>query len=299
MEKEQINVSDILRPNKKYKDTVFRMLFSDKKELLTLYNAVNETNYNNPDELEITTLENAIYMTVKNDLSCVIDMRLNIFEHQSSINPNMPLRDLDYVSRSFRQFYDRHDIYSERLIKLPNPKFVVFYNGVREQPERREFKLSDAYTHQERNPSLELIVLQLNINSGYNDELMQKCPTLKEYMLFVERIRTYRQDTDINTAVNRAVNECIKEDILSDFLRKNKREVIAMGIDEYDAELHEKTLMEIGYEKGHADGIDIGREQGAQQTAIRMLKAGKLSREEISIYSGLTLEQVLQLKDEL
>ena len=281
------NNSDILHTNKKYKDTVFRMLFSDKKELLTLYNAVNETNYNNPDELEITTLENAIYMTVKNDLSCVIDMRLNVFEHQSSINPNMPLRDLDYVSRSFRRFYDRHDIYSERLIKLPNPKFVVFYNGVREQPERREFKLSDAYTHQEKSPCLELVVLQLNINPGYNDELMQKCPTLKEYMLFVERIRTYRQETDINTAVNSAVNECIKEDILSEFLRKNKREVIAMGIDEYDAELHEKTLLE------------IGREQGAQQTAVKMLKAGKLSMEEISIYSGLTLEQVLRLKDEL
>ncbi len=285
------NNSDILRTNKKYKDTVFRMLFSDKKELLTLYNAVNETNYDNPDELEITTLENAIYMTVKNDLSCVIDMRLNIFEQQSSINPNMPLRDLDYVSRSFRRFYDRHDIYSERLIKLPNPKFVVFYNGVREQPERREFKLSDAYTHQEETPCLELIVLQLNINPGYNDELMQKCPTLKEYMLFVERIRTYRQDTDINTAVNRAVNECIKENILSEFLRKNKREVIAMGIDEYDAELHEKTLLEIGREQGS--------EQEKMQTAVRMLKAGKLSMEEISIYSGLTLEQVLQLKDDL
>ncbi|MDE5872315.1 MAG: hypothetical protein K2H07_00210 [Lachnospiraceae bacterium] len=257
MEKETKHSNDagILHPNKKYKDTVFRMLFSDKKELLTLYNAVNETNYDNPEELEITTLENAIYMTVKNDLSCVIDMRLNIFEHQSSINPNMPLRDLDYVSRSFRRFYDKHDIYSEKLIKLPNPKFVVFYNGVREQPKRREFRLSDAYTHQEKNPSLELIVLQLNINPGYNDELMEKCPILKDYMLFVERIRTYRQDTDIDTAVNRAVDECIKENILSDFLRKNKREVVAMGIDEYDAELHEQTLMEIGYEKGITKAI--------------------------------------------
>lgn len=293
MEKERkhSNDSDILSTNKKHKDTVFRMLFSDRKELLTLYNAVNETNYDNPDELEITTLENAIYMTVKNDLSCVIDMRLNIFEHQSSINPNMPLRDLDYVSRSFRRFYDRHDIYSERLIKLPNPKFVVFYNGVREQPERREFKLSDAYTHQEKNPSLELIVLQLNINPGYNDELMEKCPTLKDYMLFVERIRTYRQDMDIDIAVNRAVDECIKENILTDFLRKNKREVVAMGIDEYDAELHEKTLLGIGREQG--------AEQEKMQTAVRMLKAGRLSMEEISIYSGLTLEQVLQLKDEL
>ncbi len=149
---------------------------------------------------------------------CVIDMRLNIFEHQSSVNPNMPLRDLDYVSRSFRRFYDRQDIYSERLIQLPNPRFVVFYNGVKEQPERKEFKLSDAYTHQEEHPSLELVVLQLNINKGYNDELMSKCPTLKEYMLFVERVRTYRQDMDIHTAVNRAVNECINENILSDFL---------------------------------------------------------------------------------
>ncbi|MCM1172957.1 MAG: hypothetical protein NC393_12640 [Clostridium sp.] len=277
--------------NSRHKDTIFRMLFSDKKELLTLYNAVNGTSYNNPDELEITTLENAIYMTVKNDLSCVIDMRLNIFEHQSTINPNMPLRDLDYVSRSFRRFYDRHDIYSERLIKLPNPRFVVFYNGVREQPERREFRLSDAYTHQEGTPSLELIVLQLNINSGYNDELMQKCPTLREYMLFVERIRTYRQDMDIDAAVNQAVNECIKENILADFLRKNKREVVAMGIDEYDAELHEKTLIDIGREQG----IDIGREQ----VVVNMLNAGKLSIEEISIYSGLTVEQVSALKDEL
>ena len=251
----------------------------------------NGTSYNNPDELEITTLENAIYMTVKNDLSCVIDMRLNLFEHQSSVNPNMPLRDLDYVSRSFRSFYDKQDIYSEKLIKLPNPKFIVFYNGVREQPERRELRLSDAYTHQEENPSLELVVLQLNINPGYNNELMQKCPTLKEYMLFVERIRTYRQHMDIDTAVNRAVTECIKENILADFLRKNKREVVAMGIDEYDAELHEKTLIEIGREQG----IDIGREQ----SAINMLNAGDLPIEKISIYSGLTVEQVLTLRDKL
>ncbi len=286
MEKEEKSSNAVTNEpiTKKYKDTVFRMLFSDKKELLTLYNAVNETDYDNPEELEITTLENAIYMTVKNDLSCVIDMRLNIFEHQSSVNPNLPLRDLDYVSRSFRRFYDGHDIYSERLIKLPNPRFVVFYNGVKEQPERNEFKLSDAYTHQEEHPSLELVVLQLNINKGYNDELMSKCPTLREYMLFVERIRTYRQDMDIDTAVNRAVNECIKENILGDFLRKNKREVVAMGIDEYDAELHERTLIDIGYDRGHSDGINIGREQGISQTittTISLLKENGFSDNKI------------------
>ena len=278
-----------LAVNTKHKDTVFRMLFSDKKELLTLYNAVNGTNYDNPDELEITTLENAIYMTVKNDLSCVIDMRLNMYEHQSSVNPNMPLRNLDYVSQSFRQYQDGKDIYSERLIKLPNPKFVVFYNGIAEQPARKEFRLSDAYAHKEDNPSLELVVLQLNINSGYNNELMEKCPTLRDYMLFIGRIRKHSQHMNINTAVNLAVNECIKENILAGFLRKNKREVIAMGIDEYDAELHEKTLIDIGYERGidtgREQGIDIGREQGITETittTISLLKENGFSDSKIT-----------------
>ena len=91
------------------------MIFSEKKELLALYNAVNETDYNNPDDLEITTLENAIYMTVKNDISCVIDMRLDLYEHQSTVNPNMPLRDLDFVSKSYERFRDGLDIYSTKM----------------------------------------------------------------------------------------------------------------------------------------------------------------------------------------
>ncbi|MBO5509206.1 MAG: hypothetical protein J5962_01970, partial [Lachnospiraceae bacterium] len=108
-----------LTAKREYKDTVFRMLFSEKKELLSLYNAVNDTSYDNPDELQITTLKNAIYMTVKNDISCVIDMRLNLYEHQSTVNPNIPLRDLDYVSRTYSAFYRDKDIYSPRMIKLP------------------------------------------------------------------------------------------------------------------------------------------------------------------------------------
>lgn len=95
------NAVEVLTANREYKDTVFRMLFSDKKELLSLYNALNGTNYESPEDLEITTLKNAIYMTAKNDISCVIDMRLNLYEHQSTVNPNIPLRDLDYVARTF------------------------------------------------------------------------------------------------------------------------------------------------------------------------------------------------------
>ncbi len=244
--------------NCKYKDTVFRMLFSDKHKLLSLYNAINETQYTNTDDLTVTTLENAIYMTVKNDISCVIDMRLNLYEHQSTVNPNMPLRDLDYVSRSYSHFYRNKDIYSPRLIRLPNPKFIVFYNGEEEQPARKEMRLSEAFVHNEENPSLELVVIQININSGYNDELLDSCPSLKEYMLYVDRVRDYQKNMSLNDAVNRAVDECIKEGILSEFLLKNRAEVVAMSIYEYDEELHERTMIDIGREEGLQKGLEKG-----------------------------------------
>lgn len=255
-----INSLDSSSFKRNYKDTVFRMLFSDRHELLALYNAINETNYHDVDALTITTLDNAIYMSVKNDISCVVDMRLNLYEHQSTVNPNIPLRDLDYVSRTFRDFYANQDIYSPRIIKLPNPKFIVFYNGEKPQPARKEFCLSDAFYYPEERPNLELIVTQININPGYNDELLDSCPTLKEYMQYVDRVRSYQKDMSLADAVNKAVNECIKEGILVEFLRKNKSEVISMSIFEYDEKLHEKTMMDIGREEGLQQGLDTGIE---------------------------------------
>lgn len=139
-----------------HKDTVFRMLFKEPERLLQLYNAINGTHYTDPEELTITTLEIAIYMTMKNDISCIVDMRLNLYEHQSSVNPNIPLRDLHYVSDSFLQFHTNEDIYSSRPISLPNPKFIVFYNGKDKQPARVEMRLSDSYSHKDDEPQLEL-----------------------------------------------------------------------------------------------------------------------------------------------
>ena len=235
---------------REYKDTVFRMLFSEKSELLSLYNALNGTSYEDPEELEITTLKNAIYMTVKNDISCVIDMRLNLYEHQSTVNPNIPLRDLDYVSRTYSLFYRDEDIYSPHIIRLPNPKFIIFYNGLDKQPAKREMRLSDAYANKEEHPSLELIVVQININPGYNDELLKSCPSLYGYMQFVEKIRKNQKTMPLTEAVTQAVNDCIKENILADFLKKNKAEVVSMSLFEYDEKKHERTMIEIGREEG-------------------------------------------------
>ena len=113
----------------KYKDTLFRMLFKEKQKLLELYNAINNTEYKDPNELEVVTLENAVYMSIKNDVSCLLDMRIQLYEQQSTVNPNMPLRDLMYVCDQYGKYIIVKDIYTRRLIKLPTPKFVVFYNG--------------------------------------------------------------------------------------------------------------------------------------------------------------------------
>ena len=247
-------VSRRKRVKRNHKDNVFRMLFSDENMLLMLYNAINDTNYADTSLLKITTLENAVYMSVKNDVSCMVDMRLELYEHQSTVNPNMPLRDLDYIADTFANFYSDKDIYSSNPIELPNPRFIVFYNGEQNQPAIKTYKLSDLYVHKGEEPNLELIVTQININAGYNKDLLEKCQVLKEYMLYVERVRKYQKTMPIEQAVNRAVDECIEEGILADFLRKNKSEVVRMSIYEYDEKLHAQALLE--------DGIKIGKEEG-------------------------------------
>ena len=252
---EDASVNPIVR---NYKDTIFRMIFRGKRELLTLYNAVNGTHYDNPEDLEITTLENAIYMNMKNDVSCILDMRMNLYEHQSSVNPNIPLRDLFYVARLYEKFTIGKDLYSSKRIMIPTPKFIVFYNGVTQQPERMVMKLSDSFQCVE-DVNLELIVTQLNINPGYNDELVKGCPSLYQYMCYVEKVRTYNKTMPIEEAVAVAVDECIKEDILADFFRRNKAEAIQMSIFEYDQELHNKTLLEEGYETGKIEGKIEGK----------------------------------------
>lgn len=222
------SISQNLSPIRNYKDTVFCMLFHEKKELLALYNAANGTCYTNPDDLEITTLGNAIYLGMKNDLSFVMDLWLNLYEQQSTWNPNMPLRDLMYIVRILEKLVNQRTLYSRKRIQLPNPHFIVFYNGTENQPERKQLRLSDSFYRKEEKPELELIVTQLNINPGFNEDLKEKCPALSQYMQYVDRVRRYEKDMLLAQAVERAVDECIQEGILADFLRKNKAEVISI-----------------------------------------------------------------------
>lgn len=249
--------------NRKYKDTIFRWLFSDKKNLLSLYNAVSGKNYQDPELLKVVTLENAVYMGIKNDIAFVLETGLYLYEHQSTYNPNLPLRDLFYIASEYQTLVDKKSLYSSAIQKIPTPSFLVFYNGEdKEVPERQELRLSDAYENPTREPELELKVTVLNINAGHNQKLMEDCHVLWEYAQYVARVRKYAAELPLNEAVERAISECIREGILAEFLEQNRAEVYQVSIFEYDKEEEEKKLRRAEYEYGKEEGRKEGRKQG-------------------------------------
>ena len=174
----------MVKVNKKYKDRLFRMVFNRKEELLSLYNAISHSEYTNPEELEINTLDDVIYMKMKNDLAFLIDDVLNLWEHQSTWNPNMPVRGTLYIVEEYRRYIEQNglNLYGSRLITLPIPQFYVFYNGLKEEPDYIELKLSDAFSrvHSELEPCMEFKAIMMNINRGHNEGLMKQCSTLRE-----------------------------------------------------------------------------------------------------------------------
>lgn len=286
----------------KYKDTVFRILYRDDKERqLELYNAVSGRNYTNADDLQVVTLKHAIYMGMKNDLAFLISDELHLYEHQSTINPNMPLRLLHYISKEYEGLVESQRLYGRTAIELPEPYFVVFYNGTERFPERKILKLSELYKAEDERkadidvdpqdtackaeeeeagdklsgtadeilrrerPLLELKVLVLNINPGQNDAFLKQCTTLREYMEYVARVRKYRRDMGVREAVSLAVDECIEEGILGEFLRKNKAEVVAMSIFEYDEKKVIDYIRMEEREEGRREGRREGRKEGRRE----------------------------------
>lgn len=265
-----------LRANPKHKDTFFRMLFQDKKNLLSLYNAMNEKHYTDEDALQIITLDNAIYMEMKNDLAFIIDTNLCLYEHQSTQNANMPLRNLFYISREYQKLVEKKSLYSSAIQKIPTPRFVVFYNGRAKMEDRSELLLSSAYESPTSDPDLELRVTVLNVNAGHNRELMDKCPVLKEYAQFVETVRMHAAipNTTLDDAMVYAVDECISKGILQEFLLENKSEAVAMGIFEYNKEEEMKKLRKAEFDYGVETGISLGKQELLKQQIQKKREKG-------------------------
>ena len=280
--------TDVLTTNRMYKSRIFAMLFSDRNELLKLYNAINGTSYDDPDLLQVNTLENAVYMSMQNDVSFIIDMRLNLYEHQSTYSPNLPVRYLLYVADVYSDYTKDMNLYGTKAVKLPTPKFVIFYNGQAEQPDRKELKLSELFSIPDADPSLELKAVMLNINKGHNRKLMETCRTLEDYAEYTFRVREYAAEMPLDTAVEQAITECISEGILADFLRKNRAEAKKVSIYEYDEERHMRQNREEGMEEGYSQGII--------QIAVNMLKLKEFTDAQIREVTGLEQEQLDELK---
>lgn len=243
-----------VKEQKKYKDTVFRLLFSNKQRALSLYNGINGTAYKDESLLEFNTLENAIYMNLHNDISFVIVNQIHLYEHQSTLPINLPLRDLLYIADILQKTIVDKTIYSSKRLMIPNPNFIVFYNGQEKMPEHMELKLSDSFLVPTDNPELELKVNVLNINDGMNEGIKEKCPDLKGYMQYINKVRKYNKEMPLKDAVVRAVDESIEQDILREFLIKQKAEVVKMSIYEFDEEREIRLIRE--------DEREIGREEG-------------------------------------
>ena len=260
------------------------MLFQDKNNLLELYNAVSGKHYTDPGILEINTLENAIYMTVKNDISFLVDGRLSLYEHQSTYNPNLPLRFLIYIAKLYSRMTRNANLYGTKVVRIPPPEFLIFYNGREELPDRTVLNLSDMYEKEDPHAGLELSAVMLNISGKHNQKLKEACRTLKEYALYTDKVRKYVEEMELADAVEQAIQECIAEGVLKDFLEKHRAEAKEMSIFEYDQEKHMRQEREEAWADGRLSII------------IQMLNKG-MSEEEIAHVAGASEEEIKKAKD--
>ena len=290
--------------NREYKDTLFKFIFgSPENRLLTLalYNALNGTDYKDPNELKFNTIDEVLYLKMKNDISFLIHFELNLWEHQSTFNPNMPMRFLRYAEALYEKFIATSEYYeySSSLQKIPTPKCLCFYNGTEEQPERTELLLSDAY---EGDGDIEVKVTMLNINFGKNRKLLDACKPLYEYSWLVESIRRYqKEETDLEAAVERAVDDMPEDFIIKEFIVANRAEVKVMLLTEYNEEKVLKMERKEGWAEGKAEGraeglsegIAVGRNEGKVLAFADLVSEGILTLSDAARRAGMTEDEFI------
>lgn len=287
--------------NREYKDRLFKKVFESKEDLLSLYNAINGTDYDNPDDIEVNTIEEFIYMNMKNDVSFLIYDVMNLYEHQSSRNANMPLRGFFYMAELYKGMFGNHkDLYSSKMINLPTPQFLVFYNGDANEPDEKYQYLSDAFVGKiSGEPAIDCKARMLNINYGHNKELMKKCKRLREYAVLVKYVKDNIVSGMANDlAIDKAIDDCIKEGILEDILVKHRLEVTDMLLTEYDEQLHIDNEKGISFEEGKAEGLAKGKEEGRTEEIISLVKDGLLQPDIGASRLGISLEEFEKLLEE-
>ena len=282
----------------------FKFVFGNpehKEWTLSLYNAVNGTSHTDLSTLDYTTVEDVVYMNMKNDVSFLVDYAMNLYEQQSTYNPNMPIRFLIYaglIYAKYAQTNGRFHIYGTKRQQLPTPKCVCFYNGDKKAPDRTILKLSESFIPG-ANYDIEVTVNMININAGHNAELLQKCKPLKDYSEFVALVKKYAKEMDnLEQAIDRAISELSEDSVLKPFLLANKAEVRLMCITEYDEEKTLRLTFEEGKEEGRKEGKEEGRKVEKREIVIKMIKKN-VPYAEIADICGITVEQVEAIAAEM
>lgn len=265
--------------NKEYKSDVFSMLLQDKKRAMEIYNAINGTDYDDPELVEMTTLDDKSFsLTVRNDASFILDANLSLYEHQSTYCPNMPLRDLLYFASIIQKQIkaQKRDIYGGKILKIPVPHFVVFYNGKEDAPDQYDLRLSDAFEKETKNPEIELVCHVYNINNGKNVPLLSKCQTLREYMYFVDMVRKNNEISgNLEDAIEKAINQCMEENVLRDFLAQHREEVMHVMTLDYTFERRLEMQRAEAIEDGERIGKEIGKEEKLSEQIRKKIQKGK------------------------
>ena len=265
--------------NKEYKSDVFSMLLQDKKRAMEIYNAINGTDYDDPELVEMTTLDDKSFsLTVRNDASFILDANLSLYEHQSTYCPNMPLRDLLYFASIIQKQIkaQKRDIYGGRILKIPVPHFVVFYNGKEDAPDQYDLRLSDAFEKETKDPEIELVCHVYNINNGKNVPLLSKCQTLREYMYFVDMVRKNNEISgNLEDAIEKAINQCMEENVLRDFLAQHREEVMHVMTLDYTFERRLEMQRAEAIEDGERIGKEIGKEEKLSEQIRKKIQKGK------------------------
>ncbi len=299
---------------REYKSRLFGFIFGreeNREWTLSLYNAINGTEHDDPKDITINTLEDVVYLGMKNDLSILVSdvvsfyRTMEVYEQQSAYNPNMPLREFMYAGKLYDRFVYMSNLnrYGKKLIPLPIPKLVVFYNGEDRKPDQVMLRLSEAFKEEIRrvimserddlsedqikaetekrlkkaDPDIEAKVRMININYGHNRRLLEACEPLREYSWFVEKVREYNApDKDgnrpgIEAAVDKALDEMPDGFVIKEFLLANRAEVKDMCLTEYN----EAEVMEMFREEGREEErANTERERNPLSWAMALTNTG-------------------------
>ena len=286
-----------------YKDTVFVTVFQEKDKLIELYNAIFDADYDTDTEIDIVTIQDVLFRTLKNDVAFILGGRFVVLvEHQSTLNGNMPLRDLLYIATVLKRMVDSKQLYREKTVMIPRPAFIVLYNGQKDAPEYQELRLSDAYLGEKRpgeEEALQLVIKMYNIHSSKNAEILKKCETLRQYSRFVEIMRSYQHiDQLTNAAMVKIMEQCRQEGVLTDFLEKYGTEIVEMLFKELtreeDLEISRLDGYDAGLKEGEKSGIARGAAQEKREIAKKFKESG-IPLDVIAKNTGLTPEEVAEL----